>query len=233
MISKVVLHVGPMVLKWKGSTFFMDSKMHLLVVSLLMLATAVCQDKTDQQKQISEPIYTADSQWVTVSPADVGARFAMPVEPEYVTIQFDDVIKDHVMTIHQYRETINNGTVNFVFVYHDLHVPMKDMKVRNNTLDGAVLGARVRLLGKLLSVKRIKHLNRYHGREFVFVANQGDNILKFSCRAILVGQRLYQLNIVMMEDAFDQKLVNKYFDSFKLVKLESDLPPRPTKMTSK
>lgn len=207
--------------------------MHLLLISLLLLANPVCQDTTDDQKQNSEPIYTADSPWVTVSPADVGASFQMPVEPEYVAIQYDDVIKDHVLTIHQYRKTVNNGTASFLFVFHDLHVPMNNARVRNKTLEGAVRGAQFRLLGKMLSVKEIKYLNRYPGREYVFVASQGDNILKFSCRAFLVGQRLYQLNVVMLDSAFDQKLVNKFFDSFKLVRMESDLPPRPTKITSR
>jgi hypothetical protein len=207
--------------------------MHLLLVSLLWLAAPVCQDNTDATKPGSEPVYTADSQWVTVTPDDVGASFAMPAEPEYVAIQYDDVIKDHVLTIHQYRKTVNKGTVNFVFVYHDLHVPMDNYKTINNTLDGAVRGAQARLLGKLLSVKNVTHANKYPGREFVFVVSQGSDILKFSCRAFLVGQRLYQLNVVMLDTTFDEKLVNKYFESFKLVKMESDLPPRPTRIPSK
>ncbi len=137
------------------------------------------------------------------------------------------------MTIHQYIKTVNKGTANFVFVYHDLHVPMNNNKTRNNTLDGAVRGAQARLIGKLISVKAIKHLNKYPGREFVFVVSQGDSILRFSCRVFLVGQRLYQLNVVMMDNAFDERMANKFLDSFKLVKMESDLPPRPTKRQSK
>ncbi len=85
------------------------------------------------------------------------------------------------------------------------------------------------MLGSLKSVKSIRH-GRYPGREFVYVANLNGTVLKFSTRLVLVGQRLYQQNLVMLDEAYDERLVRKFFDSFKLVKRETDLPPKPKRL---
>lgn len=202
--------------------------MHLLLCGLLLL-TPVNQEKTQDKK--NEPIYTADSQWVTVAPPQLGVKFAMPAYPEHVIRQFDNVVPNHKLTVHQYKKTINNSTANFVFAYHDIHVPVSDKKAIKETLDGAVKGATFRVFGKLISHKAIQ-IRGYPGREYEFIADQGGTILKFSARVYLVKQRLYQLNLVMTDDEFDEAMVQKFFKSFDLVKVDADLPPKPTKIRS-
>ncbi len=198
----------------------------------LFLALPLMQENA-KEPQHPEITHSADTTWVRISPNDVGAAFSMPEEPEHHELTFDKIVRGQIIIVHQYRAIVNDGTASFVFAYNDLQTKMDNPNTIRKTLEGAVRGANARVLGSLKSVEEIRH-GRHVGREFVYIADLDGTLYKFSTRIVLVGQRLFQLNLVMPDEAFDERMARKFFDSFKLTKrkAQTDLPPQPRKKKS-
>ena len=195
--------------------------MKAALLALLCLIPFSAQDKPSAsakstQDKAPEIRYTADSVWAKVNPEGAGAKFSMPNEPKYVKIRMDKVVKSQAITVHQYKTTINKGTANFVFVYNDINYKLDTERKINNYLNSGMQGSKARVLGTMVSTKNIMH-GKHPGREFTYDAELGGIKYRFSAKIILVEKRLYQLNLIMVKDQHDPRMVQKFFDSFKLV----------------
>ena len=194
-------------------------------MSLLLLAitsVAIAQDKKP-----AETSYTADSIWKAIELTDPGVKFEMPAQPKQVKIRMDKVVTGPPIYVHQHKVTVNRGTANFVFVYNDIPAKMDSPVVIQRTLDSAVQGANARVLGKINASKSVRH-GKYPGREFDYTAELAGTKYRFSTKIVLVGQRLYQLNLIMIDSKYDQRMVRKFFDSFKLMQRAMNPPTAET-----
>jgi hypothetical protein len=116
--------------------------------------------------------------------------------------------------------------MSFIVSYHDMVDPVTDTPHQNKILNGAMRGSIARVLGTMIESKKIK-LQQYPGRQFDYNCKQYENNLRLSSRIFLVGQRLYQLNVVSHEDDFDERAAKKFFQSFKLVAADLDDVQQP------
>lgn len=205
--------------------------MQSILIGLLCLLPSLQDNKKQTQEQ--EPIYTAESVWIEVSPEDAGASVQMPATPRTAKLEMDKVVAGEVIYLHQNSLTFNRGSANMVFAFHDIHNPIRDFRHKKRILDSAVAGTKARIYGTILQLKSVRDKKRNYGRDFVQIAKIQDINYKMATRIWLVGQRQYQMNVIMTSDKYDPAIVQKFFDSFTLIKKESDLPPKPRKLNSK
>ena len=154
--------------------------------------------------------------WISVQPKNAGAEVRMPVKPVHRERSFE-AVRDQPVTVNMYSGTTPDKKKSFVFAYHDVFEKIRDKKHEKIILDGAVEGAKGPYIGDLISDQEImKDLNR--GRDFTIIVNQNGNLVKIKQRVLLVGQRLYQLNVVSAKEDFDESEAKQFFDSLKLDK---------------
>ena len=168
----------------------------------------------------------AQDGWFTVKPDQAGAAVQMPIQPVLRKRPFE-AVHGRPSTINMYLGTTADKKKSFVFAFHDISEKIRDKKHEKKILDGAVVGAKGPYLGDLISDKEIiKDRNR--GRDFTIIVNQNGSLIKIKQRVLLVGQRLYQLNVVCAQADFDDAEAIKFLDSLVL-----DKTPKKPKNESK
>jgi hypothetical protein len=162
----------------------------------------------------------------------------MPSFPKF-TEQRLKPVRDLDEIVVRTRSSLSaDGTYNLTFVYHDEATTPSSRKQIQAVLDGAVTGAIAMVNGELLDQKEI-FLKSNKGRDFVYRCEIEDALLqtthnlKIRTRIILVRNRLYSMNYIAEKDVFDNKIADRFFDSFELVNTPSDLPPKPRPKTGK
>ena len=180
-----------------------------------LLLTCVC---------LQDAPTVGQNDWVSVKPENAGAEVRMPVKPVHRERSFE-AVRDQTVTVNMYSGTTPDKKKSFVFAYHDVFEEIRDKKQEKLILDGAVEGAKGPYIGDLVSDQEImKDLNR--GRDFTIIVNQNGNLVKIKQRVLLVGQRLYQLNVVSAKEDFDESEANKFLNSLELDKKPGKTKPK-------
>ena len=180
-----------------------------------------------QATQEPQPTFTSDTQgWKLIRPSGADAEVKMPVKPRYIERSFTPVENQPPIKVHLHLASFNQGQAATVFSYHDLNEMPATSKVADETLTGAVAGSIANVFGKPVSQQKIRYKS-YPGREFVYMYAQSDKIFKVSARVFLVGQRQYQISLLMDNEHYDEAMATAYLNTFRLFESDSDLPPRP------
>lgn len=170
--------------------------------------------------------------WVVVEPPRIGVRFEMPNVPTFKEQTLKPVWDRDEIIVRTRSSLSDDGKTNLTFVYHDEAATPTTRKQVNAVLDGAVTGAIALVNGEMLDHKEF-FLKSNKGRDFVYRCEIDDaklqttHRLKIRTRILLVRNRLYAMNYIAEEDVFDINIADRYFDSFELVNIAKDLPPKP------
>jgi hypothetical protein len=195
-----------------------------LFLLLLISAVATTAPVLGQQDSDTNDAGVDVSEWILMRPTGADAEFLMPVKPRYQERTFTPVQSQPPIRVRQHQATSPDGKSSFVFGYHDLHKKPTSREVVT-AIDGAIAGSVVRLSGKLLSNERIE--GAYPGKQFSYLFSNQGKFFKVSARVFLADRRQYFLQAIFEQDAFDQAVADRFLDSFRIVKPDSDLPPRP------
>lgn len=166
------------------------------------------------------------SEWIVMRPTGAEAEFKAPCKPRYVERSFSPVQDQPPIKVRLYQALIKERNEMYIFGYHDLHFAPTGKKKINETLDGAVRGSFANVSGKMTGHAKIRY-GKYPGRAYVYLYSFKDKIYKVSARVFLVDERQFQLSTIMPQDSFDDEMAKKFLESFRIVKPDSDLPPRP------
>ena len=166
------------------------------------------------------------SEWTVMRPTGADAEFKTPGQTRYVERSFSPVQDQPPIKVRLYQTLLKEKNEMYIFGYHDLHFAPKGNKRIDETLDGAVIGSLANVSGKLVGHAKIRY-GKYPGRAYVYVYSFKDKIYKVSARVFLVDERQFQLSTIMPRDQFDDEMAKKFLESFRIVKPDSDLPPRP------
>lgn len=166
------------------------------------------------------------SDWIIMRPTGADAEFKAPRKPRYVERSFSPIQNQPPIKVRLYQSLIKEKNEMYIFGYHDLHFTPTDKKRIEETLDGAVRGSFANVSGKLTAHAKIRY-GKYPGRAYVYHYAFKEKIYKVSARVFLVDDRQFQMSTIMPLDSFDENMAKKFLESFRIVKPDSDLPPRP------
>jgi hypothetical protein len=173
-------------------------------------------------------------EWQKVKPTGARAEFEMPIQPRSVERSFEPIYGKPPVTVRLYLGTVRQGKMSFIVGYHDLHEAPRDARSVNDALDGAVAGAIGNVMGQPLSKTVKTSIDGHPVRRFEYVFSQNQKRYIVFARVYLVGKRQYQVHAVIQDPGeneeasrSDKELAEKFLKSFKVLKIENDLPPRP------
>ena len=196
-----------------------------ICVAQLFVSSALAQ-QTESVEPDDTHAAVNFSDWILMRPTGAQAEFKAPSKPRYVERSFSPVQNQPPIKVRLYQSLIKQKDEMYIFGYHDLHFAPTDKKRIEETLDGAVRGSFANVSGKLIGHAKIRY-GKYPGRAYVYLYSFKEKIYKVSARVFLVDDRQFQLSTIMPQDNFDDKMAKKFLESFRIVKPDSDLPPRP------
>jgi hypothetical protein len=198
-------------------------KNYLMMAAMLVAASmqVVAQDNrsgADEPPSSFPRIAYDERAWKAIQPTEGGFVVAFPGKPGFRTQTVGALIGDIVNHVYG----LDIGVAFFAATYADMPVPIPtdDAERVNAAFDAGrdrmVEGAR----GRIISEQPIK-LEGYAGRDLLYVRGDGGLVHN---RSFIVGNRLYQLNVISddyrkssAEDKkFFKEIINRFFDSFKL-----------------
>lgn len=162
-----------------------------------------------------------DKEWVEVLPANTSVEIDMPNEPKYRTRTMTP--NDVEIVVHSYVCSVDEGRVSYFLVHHDLPEMPETEIDKKRALDSTIEGSVARVAGTLRLHKEIK-INKNPGREFIYEFENDDFSFRIHSRIYLRRKRIFQLNVVAIEENYSKEDAKKYFDSFKLTSRLN--PPR-------
>ena len=196
----------------------------IVYCALLIFFSETAAGQTDLKPKNASGVDFSD--WILKQPTGAEAEFKMPTKPRYVERTFTPVQNQPPIKVRNHIGSIEFGEL--IFNYHDLHKTPSGTKEIAKTLDGAVSGGIAIVAGKLISEnQRIKY-GKYQGRQFTYLYAANQKVLRVTARVFIVGRRQYMVAGLMEDDKFDEEKVNLFLNSFRIVKPDSDLPPKPS-----
>ena len=174
------------------------------------------------------------SQWETHRPSGARASFMLPKKPLYVERSFSPLEGKPPIKVRIFVCSALEGEITFTFSYHDLHEEPSDRQATNKALQGVVNGSVFNVLGNLLPPEEVGmprnplgiSLDGNPGLQYVYRFSLGiKNRSSLPRRVFAVGQRIYQLNCIMIEKNYDAFIPAKFLKTIKLYDPNYDLPP--------
>ncbi len=180
------------------------------------------------------------SQWETHRPTGARASFMMPKKPFYVERSFSPLEGKPPIKVRIFVSSVLDGEVTFIFSYHDLHTEPANRQAINEALQGVVRGSVFNVLGNLLPAEEVGMtrnpfpiaLDGNPGLQYVYRFARNKEPFIVTSRVFAVGERIYQLNCIMIEKNYDAFIPAKFLKTIKLYDPDYDLPPRPRKRPS-
>ncbi len=180
------------------------------------------------------------SQWETHRPTGARASFMMPKKPFYVERSFSPLEGKPPIKVRIFVSSVLEGEVTFIFSYHDLHTEPANRQAINEALQGVVRGSVFNVLGNLLPAEEVGMtrnpfpiaLDGNPGLQYVYRFARNKEPFIVTSRVFAVGERIYQLNCIMIEKNYDAFIPAKFLKTIKLYDPDYDLPPRPRKRPS-
>ena len=175
------------------------------------------------------------SQWKKHRPSEARVSFMMPKKPAFVERSLSPLEGKPPIKIRIYVSSVLEGDVTFIFSYHDLHAAPANRQAINEALQGLVRGSVFNVLGNLLPAEEVGmtqnplpiSLGDNRGLQYVYRFARKKEPFIVTSRVFAVGQRVYQLNCIMIESNYDAFIPAKFLKSIELYDPDSDLPPRP------
>ncbi len=189
---------------------------------------------------VSQELQGELSQWETHRPSGARASFMMPKKPFYVERSFSPLEGKSPIKVRIYVSSVFEGDITFIFSYHDLHKEPANRQAINEALQGVVRGSVFNVLGNLLPAEEVGmtqnplgiSLDGNRGLQYVYRFSRNKEPFIVTSRVFAVGQRIYQLNCIMIEKNYDAFIPAKFLKTIKLYDPNYDLPPRPRKRSS-
>lgn len=175
----------------------------------------------DQSAQKPKP---APAEWIKVKPEGAWASIEMPIQPTSAKQTLTPIKDQPPITIHKYRATLADGSTSFLLVYHDFPERPEPTEI-NQLLENTIRNGIGNVRGLLAQSPQKTDKNT--GRKYRFVYSQYDKRYVVNARLLLVGRRLYQVNCIMEENAYDKTVAARYLRSFNVFEPDDELPPRP------
>ena len=180
------------------------------------------------------------SQWETHRLSEARASFMMPKKPVYLERLFSPLEGKPPIKVCLFVSSVLEGDVTFIFSYHDLHTEPANRQAINKALQGVVKGNVFNVLGNLLPAEEVGmtqnplsiSLDGSPGLQYVYRYARNKEPFIVTSRVFSVGQRIYQLNCIMIEKNYDAFIPAKFLKTIELDALDNDLPPRPRKQPS-
>ena len=180
------------------------------------------------------------SQWETHRPTGARASFMMPKKPFYVERSFSPLEGKPPIKVRIFVSSVLEGEVTFIFSYHDLHTEPANRQAINEALQGVVRGSVFNVLGNLLPAEEVGMtrnpfpiaLDGNPGLQYVYRFARNKEPFIVTSRVFAVGERIYQLNCIMIEKNYDAFIPANFLKTIKLYDPDYDLPPRPRKRPS-
>lgn len=210
-------------------------------IALIVLLTA-----NSIGQEVKFKLKESDS-WKTIEPSLARAKFEMPKKPRYVERSFTPVKGRDPIKVKLHMSVVDEGKISYLFSYHDLPEIPRQPKDVQSTLEGAMMGSVMNVGGRILGEpEEIWYQNSNGpGRQFAYqfwqrikekvageVVEKERDFVVYS-RVYLMKKRQYQLSVIMSGDIFDKSdpktkaNTERFLNSFRVVKPESDLPPLP------
>lgn len=173
-----------------------------------------------------------EDDWVTVEPPRIGARIKMPRRPVFTENAFQPVHEQAEIVLRTRSAEMPGGKATLTFEYHDEHDAARNRRQIDAVLDGAITGAIALVNGDLVTQNEVFEKN-FKGRDFIYKCELDDaklqktHKLTIRSRVILVKERLYSMNYIAEDEAYDDKVAERFFKSFELIKTRGDAPPKP------
>lgn len=159
--------------------------------------------------------------WVDYKSEEFAFITKFPEQPKVTVQQVETEIGEIDMHVISYSPTgVNDNNVVYSVIRSDYPKEVfeaKDDEYNNSVLDGAVNGAVTNVNGELSFDKKIMH-NGFPGRS-IKIKIEGAFIYM---NAILVNNMIYITQVVCMADKDENKDINRFMDSFDIIKVKGD-----------
>jgi hypothetical protein len=192
-------------------------------------ATQARQTIQDSQLNLAaqDPDKQEESQddWIENKPEGARAQFKMPMKPVVRERMSTPVATQPPIKIHNFIGTSEDQQQLFLFNYHDLHQAPVETAIEG-TMKEAMLQALSSVGARLLAEQPIRYRTN-PGKAYEFRFARDEKIYKGLARIFLVGNRQYQIAVMMKEDGFDQALADKFLNSLRLIEPQSEPDKAP------
>lgn len=168
-------------------------------------------------KESNAKITKQSDGWVTIVDGDSNTEWRFPGKPIYKEFKFYPITGRDAVVNHFYKVLIDNRT-EVAYSWMDLHDTPTRGKQLNDTLEGAVKGAVVNVLGQLNQMEKIT-VNKVQGREYDYTFSlrdpraNSDLLISGYARVFIKGNRQYQMHVLTPKGKEEPELTKKYFDS--------------------
>ena len=193
-------------------------------ILIILCTLVICQeDQAELQKQ---------EDWYVIEPPGLGVSVEMPTIPQFTEKELTGVADRERIIVRSRISLIDDGQASLTFVYHTEPKRPRNRDQVEDILNGAVTGAMAMVNGELIRQTEI-FAGDHKGRDFLYRCEVSDarrqtkHQMKIQSRVVLVGQRLFSMNYIALEDRYDEEIPSRFFTSFQLVESPRGLPPRP------
>lgn len=155
--------------------------------------------------------------WYTISDRDSNSVIRLPGKPKYKQVSFSPIEGRGALTNHLYT-VIVNGQSSVTYSWYDMHEAPKTGAQLKETLDGAVRGSVVNVLGRVDRMEGIKS-GKIPGREFDFTftvtppKTKKELVYSGRSRVFVSGKRRYQIDVLSPKGKEEAGPTKKLFDS--------------------
>jgi hypothetical protein len=157
---------------------------------------------------------TGFGEWTLHKAPDANFQASFPAEPE-VSVQ-TITTETGAIPYTTYMAELAGGAIAFGVAYNDYPADLGEADAEK-VLDSGRDGARENLSGRLISETKMQHRG-HPAREFTIVSEVDGQTLFYHTRLMLIGNRLYQLQVVRVGDVpVDIADVVKFFASFEQI----------------
>jgi hypothetical protein len=175
-------------------------------------------------KESNAKITEQSDGWVTISDDESNTQWRFPGKPTYKEFKFYPIAGRDAVVNHFYKVLIDNRT-EVAYSWMDLHEAPSRGKQLNDSLEGAVKGAVVNVLGQLNQMEKIT-VNKVQGREYDYTFSlrdprgNSDLLISGYARVFIKGNRQYQMHVLTPKGKEEPELTKKYFDSLMINETE-------------
>lgn len=153
------------------------------------------------------------AEWRELAVSDGGFSILMRGAPVYTPQQFDTPAGR--ISAHMYHS--DRPDAYFAIGYVDYPLALVVSSGPETILAGPQQAWMKRIEGKVTSTQPLKLAGKHPGVQFTVEGRYKDRDALLEGRLYLVDQRLYQLIAISHKGELSQGVVNRYFDSFKLI----------------
>ncbi len=187
-----------------------------VLVVLTILGLAACGDfGVPALGEAAAAAPGGGSAWQDFDCPEAACTMQFPSKPTKEVREIKTVLGKQKLAI--YAVELEQGRLAYLFSFTDYPPGFGKLATPEKALDGAREGMLKAVSGKLVREEKIK-IDGFPGRYLVYSGQQDNQTYTGNAKVYLVGDRLYQLQVLGFPGAFNQANADKFFKSFKRVK---------------